>query len=88
MTMYRRYIDSNHSFHKNTYRAMEARLEKPGPAAPFTLPATAVAEKVIHALESRKPKCRYPVTVPTYLFACLKRLLPTVWLDRILAGVD
>lgn len=86
--MYRKYIVPSDSFHKDAYLSMEARLQKPGPAAPFTLPATAVAEKVIHALESRKPKCRYPVTFPTYLFICLKRLLPTVWLDKILAAVN
>jgi len=86
--MYQAHINPNLSFHKDTYLAMEARLQKPGPAAPFTLPATAVAEKVIHALESRKPKSRYLVTFPTYLFAWLKRLLPTAWLDNIVARVD
>lgn len=85
--MYRKYVDPSRSFHQATYLAMEARLQKPGPAAPFTLPATAVAENVIHALESNKPKSRYPVTVPTYLFAALKRLLPTAWLDKILVSV-
>ena len=86
--MYRQYIDPSRSVHKDTYLSMEERLQKPGPAAPFTLPATAVAEKVIHALESRTPKSRYAVTFPTYLFAYLKRLLPTVWLDKILAAID
>ncbi|MDD1622220.1 MAG: SDR family oxidoreductase [Methylococcaceae bacterium] len=86
--MYRKNINPEHSFHRDTYRAMETRLQKPGPAAPFTLPATAVAEKLIHALESNKPKSRYAVTVPTYLFAVLKRLLPTVWLDKILVSVE
>lgn len=86
--MYRKYIDPGQSFHQATYQAMEARLQKPGPAAPFTLPATAVAAKVIHALESNKPKSRYAVTVPTYLFAGLKRLLPTAWMDKILVSVE
>jgi len=86
--MYQKYIDPNQSPHRETYRAMEARLQKPGPAAPFTLPATAVAEKVAHALESQKPKSRYRVTVPTHLFAWLKRLLPTAWLDKILVSVE
>jgi NAD(P)-dependent dehydrogenase (short-subunit alcohol dehydrogenase family) len=85
---YREYIDPNNSFHKDTYLAMEARLQKPGPATPFTLPAMAVAAKVLHALEARKPKSRYPVTFPTHLFACLKRLLPTSWLDKILISVE
>lgn len=85
--MYRQYIDSERSFHRETYLSMEARLQKSGPAAPFTLPASAVAAKVIHALESENPKCRYRVTAPTYLFAFLKRLLPTTVLDRILARI-
>ncbi len=86
--LYRQNIDAEHSFHKDTYKAMEARLQKTGPAAPFTLPATVVAEKVAHALESNRPKIRYRVTVPTHLFAWLKRLLPTAWLDKLLVSVE
>lgn len=86
--MYQKFIDPVQSPHRQTYQAMEARLQKPGPAAPFTLPATAVAEKVIHALEAKRPKSRYAVTVPTHLFAWLKRLLPTAWLDKILVSVE
>lgn len=84
---YQRNIDVEHSFHRDTYRAMESRLQKEGAAAPFTLPATAVAEKVIHALESKRPKIRYFVTFPTYLFAVLKRVLPDVWLDAVLRSI-
>lgn len=88
LAMYRLNINAETSVHKDIYQALETRLQKPGPAAPFTLPATAVAKKVIHALESGHPKTRYPVTFPTYLFAYLKRLLPTVWLDKILTSVE
>jgi short-subunit dehydrogenase len=86
--LYQKNIDASTSVHRETYKAMENRLQKPGPAAPFTLPAAAVAEKVIHALESNHPKTRYPVTLPTHLFAWLKRLLPTTWLDKILVSVE
>jgi len=41
------------------------------------------AKRVIHALESKKPKSRYPVTIPTYAFAILKRFLPDSLFDRI-----
>jgi len=51
---------------------------------PFTLPATAVLEKVLQALESSKPKSRYYVTFPTYLFVGLKRLLPGFLLEKLL----
>ncbi|OYY52328.1 MAG: short-chain dehydrogenase, partial [Halothiobacillus sp. 28-55-5] len=40
--------------------------------------------RVIHALESPRPQARYPVTVPTYLFAALRRLLPTRAMDWVL----
>ncbi len=85
---YQKHIDPSRSFHQDTYRAMEIRLQKPGPAAPFTLPAAAVAEKVIAALEASRPKIRYRVTVPTHLFSWLKRLLPTRLLDKILVSVE
>jgi len=82
--LYKQNIDPTSSVHKDTYRAMEQRLQKQGPAVPFTLSAEAVTEKVIHALESKNPKIRYYVTFPTYLFGYLKRLLPTSWLDVLL----
>ena len=81
---YLRHIRPETSPHREKYLAMEARLLKEGPAAPFTLPPEAVLKRVIHALESPRPKARYPVTVPTYLFAVLRRLLPTRALDAIL----
>ena len=61
-----------------------ARLQKEGPAAPFTLPPEAVLKKLVHALESKRPKPRYYVTLPTYLFGTLKRILGTRQLDWIL----
>lgn len=85
---YQENIDKSSSYHRSTYEAMEARLQKQGPAAPFTLPASAVADAVIKALESKSPKYRYPVTFPTHLFAWLKRLLPVSWLDRILLSIE
>lgn len=85
--LYQKNINISKSFHQKTYLNMEARLQKEGPAVPFTLPAEAVSEKVIHALESKRPKLRYYVTFPTYLFAFLKRVLPISWLDALLRKV-
>lgn len=85
--MYKKNINPEGSFHKEAYEAMEARLQKEGAAAAFTLPAEAVAEKVLHALEAKRPKMRYYVTFPTYLFAFLKRILPPPWLDTLLRKV-
>ena len=86
--LYKKNINSTHSFHKATYKAMEARLQKEGAAVAFTLPASAVVEKVIHALEAKRPKLRYYVTFPTYLFAFIKRILPMSWLDALLRMVQ
>ncbi|OUR70808.1 short-chain dehydrogenase [Methylophaga sp. 41_12_T18] len=83
-TKYQQHIDKDASFHKQTYLSMEQRLTKQGPAAPFTLPPEAVVKKLLHAIESKRPKVRYYVTFPTYLFAVLKRLLPHRWLDWVL----
>ncbi|MEM7745117.1 MAG: SDR family NAD(P)-dependent oxidoreductase [Pseudomonadota bacterium] len=51
---------------------------------PFELQPDAVTAKLIHALESPRPRARYYVTTPTYIIGFLKRLLPTRWLDRVL----
>jgi len=85
---YRQHIDKAASVHRDIYEAMEQRLTKQGPAAPFTLPPEAVVKKLIHAIESKRPKIRYYVTFPTYLFAILKRLLPHYWLDWVLIKVS
>ena len=85
--LYKENIQPETSFHKETYKAMEERLQKEGPAVPFTLPAEAVALKVIHALEADSPNIRYYVTFPTYLFAYLKRILPMAWLDVLLRKI-
>jgi len=85
--LYKQNIDPTRSVHKEKYEAMAARLQKEGAAVAFTLPAEAVAKKVIHALEAKQPKIRYYVTFPTYLFAFLKRILPMSWLDALVRKV-
>ncbi|MFM2441085.1 MAG: hypothetical protein RLZZ349_812 [Pseudomonadota bacterium] len=85
--LYKENIDYKNSEHKAAYDNMAARLQKEGAAVAFTLPAEAVVAKVIHALESNPPKTRYYVTIPTYLFAILKYVLSTLWLDALIRKV-
>lgn len=59
-------------------------VKNPGVAARFTLPPEAILPKLRHALESRRPKLRYPVTLVAYAMMILRRLLPGWMLDRIL----
>ncbi len=81
-------VDIKNSVHAQKYLKQIKRMEKVGPAAPFTLPAESVLKKVVHALESHRPKPRYYVTFPTYLFGTLRRILPTRWLDKVLLYVS
>jgi short-subunit dehydrogenase len=81
---YRRHIDLEGSHHAEIYRARLARLEEGGDQT-FKLGPEAVALKLARALESRNPKARYYVTVPTYVAALLRRALPTGALDAIAA---
>ena len=81
--MYKANIDAKLSAHAEKYAAMERRLEGKAGKMPFTLPPEAVLEKTIHALKAKRPRVRYPVTFPTYLFHFLRRILPTRWLDWI-----
>ena len=68
-------IDIENSPHREVYRA---RIEtmKGGGKSFFKLEPSAVTKKLIHALESPRPRRRYYVTTPTYLAAAFNRLLP------------
>jgi NAD(P)-dependent dehydrogenase (short-subunit alcohol dehydrogenase family) len=78
-----RNIDVARSPYREVYAARRARLDEGG-AQRFKLPPEAVLKKLVHALEAPRPKRRYYVTVPTYLMAYLRRLLPPPLLDAVL----
>ncbi|MTD27030.1 SDR family oxidoreductase [Erwinia sorbitola] len=59
-------------------------VKNPGIAARFTLPPEAILPKLHHALESRRPRLRYPVTMVTHAITLLRRLLPGWMMDRFL----
>ena len=78
-------VDIAKSDHAESYKQSIERLSKEGPAAPFTLGPDAVYKRLHHSLTATKPKARYYVTFPTYLFGFLRRILPVSWLDYLLA---
>ena len=82
---FERWIDWENSANREFYeRKMIPRLNAgEGDTQPFELPAEAVARKLVHALESPRPKPRYYVTTPTYALGVLKRLLPARLLDKV-----
>ena len=87
---FKTFIDAKNSIHKDNYNSMIERLNKEGPAAPFTLGPEAVCDKVLHALKSKQPQVRYYVTKPTYIMGYLKRILSSRSMDWVLrkAGGD
>lgn len=80
-----KWIDWKNSARAAEYAPLIERLfgEKYG-LDPFELPARAVTAKLIHALESRRPRPRYYVTTPTYLMGFARRILPTRSLDWLI----
>ncbi len=80
-----KWIDWKNSARADEYAPLIERLfgEKYG-LDPFELPARAVTAKLIHALESRRPRPRYYVTTPTYLMGFARRILPTRSLDWLI----
>ncbi|WP_394247515.1 SDR family oxidoreductase [Vibrio profundi] len=81
---FQRWIDIENSPHSEQYRLQIARLSKDESNNQFVLPAESCIQPLLHALTAEKPKLRYRVTTPTKVFAVLKRLLPSRWLDPIL----
>jgi NAD(P)-dependent dehydrogenase (short-subunit alcohol dehydrogenase family) len=84
---FERWIDWQNSARADQYRAsLLKRLYEPKAKKDrFELPAAAVTARLIHALESPRPRARYRVTVPTHAMAILRRILPTRALDWVLA---
>ncbi len=83
---FERWIDWENSPRVEDYRAQLRRrlYEKTGKDT-FELPPSAVTRKLVHALESNRPRPRYYVTTPTYFMGALRRILPTRALDWVLS---
>jgi NAD(P)-dependent dehydrogenase (short-subunit alcohol dehydrogenase family) len=75
-------IDLANSLHSAKYKKALKRLQGGG-VKRFKLGPEAVLKKLIHAVESRSPKARYYVTLPTYMAAIGKRILPQSLNDAI-----
>jgi NAD(P)-dependent dehydrogenase (short-subunit alcohol dehydrogenase family) len=86
LAQYERWIDPTTSPHRAELGQIEARYRRAdGARNPFELPSAAVTRKLIHAVESRRPRARYYVTTPTYIVAALKRVAPRAALDWLMA---
>ncbi len=83
---FERYINWESSARADQYRAsLLKRLYADRGPDRFELPPSAVTRRLIHALESPRPRPRYYVTTPTHLMGGLRRVLPTPLLDWLIA---
>ncbi|WP_417604393.1 SDR family NAD(P)-dependent oxidoreductase [Primorskyibacter flagellatus] len=83
---FERWVDWENSARAAQYRdtLLKRLYEDDGPT-PFELPAAAVSKVLMRALNARRPRARYAVTVPTRVMAFLRRILPVRMLDALLS---
>jgi len=83
-----RAIDINKSHYKPQYEYMLTEFKHKKSDSIFTRSPDAVVKKFVHAIESKRPKAKYPVTFPAHLFSVLKRILPVKLLDCFLCFIS
>jgi NAD(P)-dependent dehydrogenase (short-subunit alcohol dehydrogenase family) len=84
---FERNVDMTHSHYKDVFEKQRARLDKGGNST-FKLPASAVLDKLILALERDRPRAHYYVTTPTWIVAVARRILPQSLLDAFLNRIS
>ena len=78
-------IDQINSIHAKQYKKQLQRLQSNGGKNRFRLGPEAVYSKLVHALNANQPKAHYLVTLPTYVMAIARRILPYSMLESVLA---
>lgn len=76
-------IDMENSYFKKQYESMLTNYKQVKANSFFTKKTDTVIKKLIHAIEAQRPRTKYPVTLPSYLFIFLKRILSTRLLDKL-----
>jgi len=77
----RKKISKEDYFYNEYKKTLKRKLGKPQRYESFTLRPEHVAEKVVHALTSDRPKRRYLVTYPAYAGYIMSRILPDFAID-------
>lgn len=83
---FEKWVDRKNTHRKDIYEAMLAKRRASVGKKDFSeLPSSAVTAKLIHALESSRPRPRYYVTLSTHFANIMRRALPTRVLDLIMS---
>jgi hypothetical protein len=85
MVEYKANIDLTGSVHAEVYKKRIAKMED-GIPAPYALGPEAVLEKLVHAVESPRPRPHYYVTRAAYMLGWARRLFSARVMDRLIAG--
>ncbi|MCZ6559768.1 MAG: SDR family NAD(P)-dependent oxidoreductase [Gammaproteobacteria bacterium] len=80
-------ITAGGSPHQQAYQKMHDRYKSGKSVSKFALGPEKVADVVLKAITSKRPRARYRVTTPAVLSAVLKRLLPTWLLDKAMLRI-
>lgn len=86
ITHFERWVDWKSSVRATEYEGLLHRLYEAKDKDRWELPASAVTDRIVHALESARPRARYRITTPTKLMAVARRVLPTRAIDRIMGN--
>ncbi len=89
LTMYKKTIPQNGSVHHKQYDNLERYFSTANDKhPPMTVTPDVVVSKLIHALESPRPKAHYYVGIPATIFSWMRRLLPDCALDWIFSKIS
>lgn len=83
LQQFKKWIKPENSVWAQKYAQMQQPERADSLVNKFELPAAAVTQKIIHAVENKYPKARYYVTTPTYIMGIAKRVLPIRLLDKL-----
>ncbi|TAL65202.1 MAG: SDR family NAD(P)-dependent oxidoreductase [Legionella sp.] len=81
-------INMENSHFKKQYEVMLTSYKQAKSNSAFTKGTIAVIAKLIHAIEAKKPRAKYPVTFPAHLFIFLKRILSTRMMDALFRQIS
>lgn len=83
-----KHIDIQNSHFKEQYEAMLTSYKDAKTNSIFTKKPDVVIKKMIHAIESKRPRAKYPVTLPAHVFIFLKRILSTRMMDALFLKIS
>ena len=84
---FERNVDMTQSHYRAEFEKQRARLDKGG-STRFKLPASAVLDKLVLALERDRPAAHYYVTTPTWIVAVARRIMPQSLLDSFINRIS